>query len=264
MNRISLTFILTFLLTFSIRSQPINDNPCSAIVLPVMSDCSFAQFTNLDATDSGVDAPPCSSYSGGDVWFKSVIPYSGAVTISIYSEATQQFPDNDGWIYRPGLAIYTGTCNSLIHDTCWIDVLPESPPRKPMILLENLQPGDTLWLRLWEYANNDNGVFQICVFDHSGDIPYDLVIPEGFSPNGDGSNETFEIQGINYYPENEISIYNIWGYEVFKMKQYDNSWTGISGQGVNKGKELPTASYFYILRLSNSKIIKGSVYLKRE
>uniref|UniRef100_UPI0004725548 gliding motility-associated C-terminal domain-containing protein n=1 Tax=Aquimarina pacifica TaxID=1296415 RepID=UPI0004725548 len=56
----------------------------------------------------------------------------------------------------------------------------------------------------------------------------DLQIFNAVSPNGDQENDTFIIQGLSLYPDNELFIYNRWGVEVYNKKGYDNSWAGIS------------------------------------
>ncbi|MCD9019410.1 PKD domain-containing protein [Parachryseolinea silvisoli] len=51
------------------------------------------------------------------------------------------------------------------------------------------------------------------------------MIPNIFTPNGDGTNETFELQGL----ENsawDLLVYNRWGGTVYKKKNYQNNWTG--------------------------------------
>lgn len=96
------------------------------------------------------------------------------------------------------------------------------------------------------------------------DVPNGLVIPQGFSPNNDGLNDTFEIIGIGSYPDNELYVYNVWGKEVYYKDGYDNSWDGIASSGVSTGQKLPSATYFYILKLSNDQFVKGYVYLIKE
>jgi gliding motility-associated-like protein/uncharacterized repeat protein (TIGR01451 family) len=70
-----------------------------------------------------------------------------------------------------------------------------------------------------------------------------LSIPNVFTPNGDGMNDTFTIVGLNVYPENEILIFNRWGNTVFQEKNYHNEWTG---PGLSEG------TYFYILRVKST------------
>jgi len=90
----------------------------------------------------------------------------------------------------------------------------------------------------------------------SGD---DLLIPNLFTPNGDGINDTFEINGLSEFAENELTIINRWGNEVFRTKAYKNNWTG---EGLNEG------TYYYLLRArkggSNEwKVYKGYITLIR-
>uniref|UniRef100_UPI0025D66BA7 DUF7507 domain-containing protein n=1 Tax=uncultured Pedobacter sp. TaxID=246139 RepID=UPI0025D66BA7 len=87
----------------------------------------------------------------------------------------------------------------------------------------------------------------------------DLLIPNLFTPNGDGINDTFEINGLAQFAENDITIVNRWGNEVFRAKGYQNNWTG---EGLNEG------TYYYLLRArkggSNEwKVFKGYITLIR-
>ncbi len=93
------------------------------------------------------------------------------------------------------------------------------------------------------------------------EFPFGLLIPQGFSPNNDGLNDTFEILGLEAYPENELFVYNVWGYEVYNMHGYDNRWDGTVSEGVSSDRKLPTGTYYYILKLGNEQVVKGFVYL---
>jgi len=56
-------------------NAPSNDDPCSAATLTVGSSVSFSTYTTACASaSSGVTAPGCANYNGGDVWFKATIP----------------------------------------------------------------------------------------------------------------------------------------------------------------------------------------------
>jgi large repetitive protein len=84
--------------------------------------------------------------------------------------------------------------------------------------------------------------------------PMPLSIPSGYSPNGDGHNDYFMIQGIDAFPENELVIYNRWGNEVYSKTNYSNDWDGLS----NNGKQLPEGTYFVLLRIPSLKIVMNS------
>lgn len=90
-------------------------------------------------------------------------------------------------------------------------------------------------------------------------------IPQGFSPNNDGLNDFFNIQGLySIFENHELLIYNRYGTLIFKGN--DNlKWYGISNQGINQGKHLPTGTYFYVLNLNDKNYvdITGWVYLNR-
>jgi gliding motility-associated-like protein len=91
-------------------------------------------------------------------------------------------------------------------------------------------------------------------------------VPEGFSPNGDGSNEMLIIPNLDKFPENELKVFNRWGVEVYKAGPYKNDWDGTMQGKMAVGKDvLPEGTYFYILDLGigQDKIIKGYIYITR-
>lgn len=86
-----------------------------------------------------------------------------------------------------------------------------------------------------------------------------LNIPEGFSPNGDGVNDLFEILGVESYNKSEFIVYDRWGNRVYYKSNYDNSWNGL----YSNNKPLPEDTYFYVLTLNEKESIKGYLTLKR-
>lgn len=85
----------------------------------------------------------------------------------------------------------------------------------------------------------------------------ELLIPTGFSPNGDGTNEYWQIVGIDNYPNNTITIFNRLGIKVFSSTNYKNDWNGFFN-----GKVVPDGTYFYELNLGGNNIKKGYLYVK--
>ncbi len=91
-----------------------------------------------------------------------------------------------------------------------------------------------------------------------------IFIPEILTPNGDGLNDVFNIKGIEYFPDNELFIFNRWGNLVYKIKSYKNTWDGTpNAEGKTGNNKLPPATYFYLLNLGDkdNQVFKGFVQL---
>ncbi|WP_131801195.1 gliding motility-associated C-terminal domain-containing protein, partial [Flavobacterium johnsoniae] len=82
-----------------------------------------------------------------------------------------------------------------------------------------------------------------------------IQVHNAFSPNGDGKNDVFVIDGIDdltCYPENTVEIYNRWGILVFETNNYNNASNAFDGNSrgrttVKQSDGLPTGTYFYIV-----------------
>src|SRR6185369_1474110 len=78
-----------------------------------------------------------------------------------------------------------------------------------------------------------------------------LEMPTAYTPNGDGTNDDFDIHDIERYPFNTLEVFNRWGNKVYFADNYVNhQWKGQN----TKGEELPDATYFVILVIKNSEI----------
>ncbi len=84
-----------------------------------------------------------------------------------------------------------------------------------------------------------------------------LVIYEVFSPNGDGINETWILEGLENYPNNRVEVFNRWGQPVFAADNYQNNWTGTT----LSGDALPAGTYYYILTLIADETISLSGHI---
>jgi gliding motility-associated-like protein len=81
-----------------------------------------------------------------------------------------------------------------------------------------------------------------------------LRIPNALSPNGDGLDDTWEIDHIGDYAGNKVTVINRWGSKIFETAGYrrGNEWNGtISGQPA------PVGTYYYIITLGNGKSYTG-------
>lgn len=78
-----------------------------------------------------------------------------------------------------------------------------------------------------------------------------IKVPNVITPNGDGKNDVFKIEGIELYKENTLSIFNRWGNEVFRSAGgYKNNW---NGDGLSEG------TYYYVLKLISKEGVASNV-----
>ncbi len=91
----------------------------------------------------------------------------------------------------------------------------------------------------------------------------DLKFFNAFSPNDDGTNDTWEIENIESgdYDNNRIEIYNRWGQMIWEGEKYDNKDVVWKGESQN-GQAIPDATYFYIATV-NEVVYKGYIELTR-
>lgn len=84
------------------------------------------------------------------------------------------------------------------------------------------------------------------------------TIPNGISPNGDGSNESFDLSGFE--DVQNLKIFNRYGMVVYEQDNYTNQW---HGQQKNSETLLPSATYYYLVTFKNQEPKTGWVYLNR-
>jgi len=80
------------------------------------------------------------------------------------------------------------------------------------------------------------------------------IIPNIFTPNGDGENDTFEIFGVDGFPNSHLIVFNRWGNKVYESENYRNSWNG---------EDHADGVYFYIFERSDGVKYEGYVHLVR-
>jgi gliding motility-associated-like protein len=88
--------------------------------------------------------------------------------------------------------------------------------------------------------------------------PGSLNIPNAFSPNGDGINDFFVIQGLS--AQSHLIIFNRSGKKWYESENYLNDWDGKDSDG----KVMETDTYWYVLIIPGiQNEFKGFVYLKK-
>jgi gliding motility-associated-like protein len=85
--------------------------------------------------------------------------------------------------------------------------------------------------------------------------PCNIIVYNGFTPDGDGLNDNWIIENIGNFSNNTVTIFNRWGTKIWNTVNYnntDNVWNGKT-QG---GTDLPSGTYFYVIELDNGNGIK--------
>ena len=99
-----------------------------------------------------------------------------------------------------------------------------------------------------------NGVAgAVCVdslgFNIAVSLPLD--VPNAFSPNGDGINDKWVIQGMNDFPDAQMTIFNRWGGKLYER------FGGYSADAAWDGEGYPVGTYYYILKLNKTAKLEG-------
>lgn len=91
-----------------------------------------------------------------------------------------------------------------------------------------------------------------------------INIPTGFTPNNDNNNDTWVIEFLDQYQDNQVIVYDRSGQVVYKTVGYNNGVT--SWDGTYKEKPVPASTYFYFIDLRNGKtnsVFRGPVTVIR-
>ena len=78
-------------------------------------------------------------------------------------------------------------------------------------------------------------------------IDCDIIMPNVVTPNGDGINDFFRINGLENFPGSSLNSYNRWGNKIYSSDDYKNDWSPKVSDG----------TYFYILNVSDGRKFNG-------
>ncbi len=177
-------------------------------------------------------------------------------TITFYEQPVQPYAGADLTLYDANTFVVMNASMPTAGIGTWTVIYGQatfSDEHNPSTQVSGLAEGDNL-LR-WTISNG------VCnsVYDDVLIRLISIVVPEGFSPNGDGKNDYFEIKGIDVDIAYQLMIFNRWGNVVYESKQYQNNWNGKD----NQGKDLPDDTYFFMLSKDNKLLKSGYLILKR-
>lgn len=137
----------------------------------------------------------------------------------------------------PDVVIAEGS-NTQLHatgGTTWLWT-PSSGLSGDQIQEPFAQPNETTTYTVQSTIND-------CVYTDDVVVEVKRLIDPGntITPNGDGHNDTWEINGIQDYPQADVSIYDRWGQRVFHSVGYKTPFTG---------EGLPMATYYWVIELN--------------
>jgi len=122
------------------------------------------------------------------------------------------------------------------------------------------------------FTGTDRITLEVCDLDGACvqkvidiDVVGQVIVYNGLTPDGDGFNDVMLIKYVDVVDgasSNTVSIYNRWGDEVFKVKNYNNDDRVFAGN-TNSGNELPSGTYFYKITFAAGKTLTGYITLKR-
>ena len=235
---------------------------------------------NLTSLDAGVDQMVC---EGTDVTLTATgaasYAWSGGVSngTPFPAEAgtttyTVEGTDANGCTDQQSVNVTGTSYPELSFDVTNPACQGEASGSVTVLVNNGTSPFGFLWSNGVLQANNENivaGSYSVTVTDDNGcESSGNVVvvdptepcfyISDGISPNGDGANDTWMINGLSSYPDAEVSVFNRWGQEVYSGTASSAPW-----DGTDNGKELPTADYYYVLDLGNGQTYNGVVTLKR-
>jgi hypothetical protein len=184
-------------------ATPANDDCAGAINVPIQFVTCTTQVSadNTAATSStGVSAPTCANYVSNDLWFKATVPVTGAVTIQTVA------PTVSSNVTDTGLTVYSGTCGTLTDIGCNDD---SNGTLYSSLTFANRTPGEVLYIRVWAYGGNSNGLIAVCVTSPSncaaptgpsvGTTTNTTAVLNWVAPTGSTTGNTYEIE---YGPQN--------------------------------------------------------------
>lgn len=176
-------------------------------------------------------------------------------------------PQNpDFCVELDSLIISTNVSGSFNGNYFWDIIGPESP--QIIHLDDSLFFGPETFVPLEVYQINVQifDAFGVCNVA-TGTTSFETVwctydIPNVITPNGDGMNDLFVINGIEYFPETHLTIFNRWGNVVFDQANYDQYQ--LENQGW-RPEDVSGGTYFYELRLPQvQKLETGNITILKD
>ncbi|HEX2967682.1 MAG TPA: gliding motility-associated C-terminal domain-containing protein [Bacteroidales bacterium] len=126
-------------------------------------------------------------------------------------------------------------------------------PSSAITTISNLDAGENVFL--WTVTN------AVCPSstDTLSIFVKDLTAPTLITPNNDGINDFFILDGVENFTANELTVFDRRGVLVFRSRDFKNDWNGMD----YNGHPLAEDTYFYVLKTGNGKQRSGFIVIRR-
>ncbi|MDG5798816.1 gliding motility-associated C-terminal domain-containing protein [Marinilabiliaceae bacterium ANBcel2] len=122
---------------------------------------------------------------------------------------------------------------------------------------------DSLKYRVCDKDNDCDEAWLFVIMGEQESDREDIFVPGGFSPDGDGINDTFYIPELRHVQNISITIVDRNGFTVYKSNSF-SEWDGYANHGSYSGDLLPAGIYYYNIKVEGlNESLKGYIYLSR-
>lgn len=143
------------------------------------------------------------------------------------------------------------------NNTVTVNVTPTGNVNTTYLYSIDLPEGP--WQQSNRFEHVTSGMHTVYVYDINGcgvvskDISL-LEIPKFFTPNGDGTNDYWDIIGMNplFYRNSTIQIFDRYGKLLSNVDPRGKGW-----DGNYNGRPLPSTDYWYVIQLEDGRTVKG-------
>ncbi|MFC2111503.1 gliding motility-associated C-terminal domain-containing protein, partial [Bacteroidota bacterium] len=226
--------------------------------------CSTSAVT-LDAGNSGANPPFLYLWSDGSTNQKLIVTTSGVYSVTVTADASSP-------CYEVGTRVVNIIEPGFLGDDemiCKHQSLTISAPKAPYghTYTYSWTINGSLVSTNSYFVVDDLNIGQHTILVDVGggckdevdvEIKYcEIKIPNVITPNGDGINDEFFIDGLNYYPNSELVIFNRWGKRIYDTSNYQNDWDGENrSDGV----------YYFVLRIHDGQEseFQGTITIMRK
>jgi gliding motility-associated-like protein len=266
-------------------NNPNDNNLIVSQITPTRENTGHGTMAQTDEVAVCLSYTPDENYFGQSSWIVQICNDSNPPVCDSVVIVIDVLPVNDApvAVNDTVTAIKSSTLSSSVTendydiegDNLIVNEMPETNPLHGTLNLN--EDGSFEYTADPGYTGGDGFTYVVCddgdpslcssaeVIITVEDVP--LKVYNAVSPNGDALNDFLYIEGIEYYPNNLLSIYDRYNnlvYETFGYNNNNNTWEGQANNGMST-RDLSGETYFYILNPGDgTPLLKGFIMLKKD